>query len=94
MMIDFTADWCIACKELEQKTYTDPAVRAEATRFVPVMIDATELSPDVEALFARYRVLGLPCVVFVNSSGQTMDDPRVTGFVPPSRFVELMRQVP
>jgi thioredoxin:protein disulfide reductase len=93
MIIDFTAEWCLACKELERDTYTDERVRAEATRFVSVKLDATDLSPEMETLFARYGVLGLPAVIFVNSSGQVLDSPRVTGFVPADRFLPLMRQV-
>jgi thioredoxin:protein disulfide reductase len=93
MMLDFTAEWCLACKELEQKTYTDERVRAEATRFVAVKLDATEMTPEIEALFAKYGILGLPAVVFVDSAGLTMDTPRVTGFVPADHFLTLMRQV-
>lgn len=93
MIIDFTADWCGACKELEHKTYADKAVRAEAERFVSVMIDATRWDEGVNSLFARYSVAGLPAVVFVDSSGAILKEPRVTGFMPAREFLELMQKV-
>ncbi len=93
VIIDFTADWCAACKELEHKTYVDQRVRAEATRFVTVMIDATRETDAITALFERYGVLGLPAVIFIDSEGKILDQPRVTGFVPPERFLQLMQQV-
>jgi thiol:disulfide interchange protein DsbD len=92
-IIDFTADWCAACKELDHRTYIDERVRAEATRFVMLKLDATRMTDAMEALFDRYDVLGLPTVVFVDSSGAILAEPRVTGFVPAERFLEHMRAV-
>ncbi|MBI3180389.1 MAG: thioredoxin family protein [Deltaproteobacteria bacterium] len=94
LMIDFTADWCVACKELDHKTYVDAGVRAEAARFVALKIDATEMTPSVEALFAQYSVLGLPTVVFIDSTGKLLPEPRVTGFLSPERFAPLLARVP
>ncbi|MCK5690634.1 thioredoxin fold domain-containing protein, partial [Myxococcota bacterium] len=82
-----------ACKELEHKTYTDPEVRVEATRFVSLKIDATQMTDPIKELFERYGVQGLPAVVFVNSEGQVMEDPRVTGFMPPARFLDVLSRV-
>jgi thiol:disulfide interchange protein DsbD len=93
VMIDFTADWCAACKELDRKTFVDAKVRAEATRFVAMKLDATEVDAEMEQLWLRYGVLGLPAVVFIDSTGTILEQPRVTGFVPPAQFVEVMSQV-
>jgi len=93
VMIDFTADWCQACKELDRETYVDTKVVAEAERFVNLKLDATEEDDAMNALFEKYKVLGLPTVVFIDSNGKILDDPRVTGFVPPKRFLKLMRAV-
>ena len=60
MLLEFTADWCIPCKELERLTYPHPLVRAQAKRFVMVRIDATDPDEEIERLFERYRVFGLP----------------------------------
>jgi thioredoxin:protein disulfide reductase len=93
VMIDFTADWCTACKELERTAYVAPAVLAEAARFIAVKVDATNLDEATQALFDRYHVLGLPALVFVDSRGDVLASPRVSGLVTPERLVELMQQV-
>ena len=93
VMIDFTADWCAACKELEEKTYVHPQVRAEAERFVSIKVDATDMDASIQALFEEYGILGLPAVVFIDSHGKALQTPRITGFVGPQKFVQKMRQV-
>lgn len=93
MMIDFTAEWCTGCKELDAHTFPDPRVAAEAERFVAVKLDATDPDDAMNALFARYGVMGLPTVVFIGPDGQVLENPRVTGFTPPERFLALMQQV-
>ncbi len=94
VMIDFTAEWCTGCKELDAHTFPDPRVAAEAERFVAAKLDATEPDAAMNDLFARYGVMGLPTVIFIDSNGKVLETPRVTGFTPPERFLALMRQVP
>ncbi len=97
MMIDFGADWCIACKELDKLTYVDPRVQAEARRFVNVKIDATSETPALNALQSRYGVVGLPTVVFLSSAGlRSAHAPPVeplTGFLKADDYLEKMKQV-
>jgi len=93
LLVDFGASWCGACKELEHKTFSDPRVVKEGARFVPVHVD---LSPgkdtkDKRDILASYAQRGLPLVVLHNAAGQ--ESTRVTSFVPPERFVDLMRAV-
>ena len=91
-MIDFTADWCAACKELEHYTYTDPGVISESNSFVPVMINATRGDdPAVKALLEKYDVAGLPTVKFLAPDGSTLSDLTVTGFIPASEFLPRMQ---
>lgn len=93
LMIDFTADWCAACEELERHTFSDARIVAEARRFITVRVDATLVDDRIEALFKRYGVMGLPTVAFVDSGGTQLVTPRVTGFLPADRFVELLKAV-
>jgi thiol:disulfide interchange protein DsbD len=93
VMIDFGAEWCVACKELERVTYVDPRVRHEAQRFVSAKIDATDMSDEVSRLFTLYGIPGLPVVVFIDSAGTVLTDPRVTGFMPPDEFLKVMARV-
>jgi thiol:disulfide interchange protein DsbD len=93
VMIDFGAEWCQACKELERITYVDPRVVTEAQRFVAVKLDATEIDGEMQKLFDRYHIVGLPTVIFIDSTGTVLASPRVTGFVAADRFAELMAKV-
>jgi thiol:disulfide interchange protein DsbD len=93
LLVDFGASWCGACKELEQKTFSDPRVVREGNRFVPVRVD---LSPgkDTKAkrdILASYAQRGLPLVVLHNPSGEVAA--RVTSFVEAEEFLGLMRGV-
>jgi len=93
LIVDFTAQWCAACKELDHITYVDPRVVEAAAGFVTVQVDATKSDdPAVKALLARYDVKGLPTVVFVLPDGTTMDDLTVTGFVGADDFLGRMKE--
>lgn len=93
VMVDFFAEWCTACKELDHKTYTDGRVRDEAQRFAAIKIDATNESEGLNALQARFGVVGLPTIVFIDGRGRVLKEPLVTGFVEPKDYVKLMQRV-
>jgi thioredoxin:protein disulfide reductase len=93
VMLDFTADWCAACKELEHFTYTDPTVIAAAGKMVPLMIDATnDRDPEVAALVKKYGVRGLPTVKFLQPDGTPIEALTVTGFLPAEEFLPHMEK--
>ena len=90
MIVDFTAEWCAACHEMERLTYTDAKVADAAKGFVTVMIDCTKDSdPRIKALQQKYGVVGLPKVVFVAPDGTIVDSTQ--GFVPPEEFLPKMQ---
>ena len=93
LILDFTAEWCQPCKQLERDTYVDAGVRRAAMRFVTLKVDCTDMGPRVQALFERYHIPGLPAVLFFDSQGQLLPQPRLTGYVGPARFMEVMRAV-
>jgi len=92
VILDFTADWCAACKELEHYTYTDPAVIECAADFVPIMIDGTRSTPEFEGLKDRYGFRGLPAVYFICPDGSVVDELTLKGFEPADRFLTKMNQ--
>jgi len=93
IMLDFTADWCAACKELEHFTYTDPTVIAESKKMVPLMIDATKNDdPVVSALLDKYTVKGLPTVHFLRPDGSMIEGNTVTGFLNAEQFLPHMNK--
>lgn len=93
VLIDFFAEWCAACKELDRDTYSARPVLAEAERFVSIKVDGTTDHEVLEGLYERFGVQGLPTVAFVDPSGQVLKDPRVVGYLPPDRFVAEMQKV-
>ncbi|MCB9745331.1 MAG: thioredoxin family protein [Alphaproteobacteria bacterium] len=91
MVLDFTADWCAACKELEHLTYTDERVISRAKGFVTVMVDATsDKDPEVARLFEKYGVTGLPNVLFIRPDGTVIQELTLTGFEEADTFVKRM----
>jgi thiol:disulfide interchange protein DsbD len=91
MVIDFSAEWCQACHELEKYTYTDPAVIAEAENFVPAMLDCTRSDdPAIKAVQQKYGVTGLPTVVFARADGTIVNV--VVGFLPAPEFLAEMKK--
>lgn len=94
LMLDFTATWCGDCKALAKVTYKDPNVKRELSRFVTAEIDVSDdESPEYQRLKTKYRFVGLPNVVFVDSSGKRMPKLTVTGFMKPKPFLERLKQV-
>jgi thioredoxin:protein disulfide reductase len=94
VVIDFYADWCLPCKELDHKTFTDPRVVSELDRYVRLKADLT--SPEDEttkALTKQYAILGVPTIVFIDAQGNESQAARLTGFEPPDAFLQRAKQV-
>jgi thiol:disulfide interchange protein DsbD len=92
VIVDFGAEWCGACKELTSHTFADDQVRSEAGRFVAVRVDATdEDDPQVNAIKGKYKVVGLPTVVVLDSQGK--EQARFNEFVSADRFLAAIRAV-
>lgn len=92
LLVDFTASWCGACKELDAHTFSDAQVSKEASRFLAVKVDATDDEDEtVKATLARLSVRGLPTVILFDSGGAEIR--RFTSFVPASEFLVALRSV-
>jgi thioredoxin:protein disulfide reductase len=93
-VIDFWATWCLPCKELDAKTFSDPAVAAELKRFHRVKADLTlPDDPKTKALAEQYHIIGVPTIIFIDSTGKERADLRFTGFKSPAEFLERAKQV-
>lgn len=94
VMIDFYADWCIPCLELDRVTFTDPSIIESANSFVRLKADMTQYeSEESRALRERFEIAGVPTVLFLTRTGEEARDERVVGFVGPDPFLERMHRV-
>src|SRR5262249_11914777 len=92
LLIDFGAEWCAACKELERFTFSDQRVIELSKRFVPVRVDATRPTPEVQALMKKYGIIGLPWVAFVAADGTVLKELSVTGFIDADAMLARMQK--
>jgi thiol:disulfide interchange protein DsbD len=93
VMLDFYADWCVSCKEMERYTFSDPQVRERLARLVKLQADVTQNAPEHGALLRRFRLFGPPGIVFFDSEGREIPGVRVIGFQSAPRFAAVLDQV-
>ena len=92
IIIDFTADWCLACTELKTRTFTDSKIRDLQDQFVFLQFDATRSSDLLENLKAKYKVIGLPTILFLDQNLNEITDLRLTGFEDANAFLARMKK--
>lgn len=85
-MVDLYADWCVACKEFEKYTFSDPLVRDQLSKVQLLQANVTANSASDNALLKRLNVLGLPTILFFDATGTEIPDSRVTGFLNAADF--------
>jgi thiol:disulfide interchange protein DsbD len=86
VMLDFYADWCVSCKEMERFTFTDAGVQTELARAVLLQADVTANDAEDQALLQRFGILGPPTIVFFDATGRELADYRVVGFMKAGQF--------
>lgn len=87
VLLDLYADWCVACKEFEHKTFSDPEVRARFADMVLLQADVTANDDADVDLLNGLNVLGLPTLIFFDAAGNEVSGQRVTGFMGPAEFL-------
>lgn len=92
VLVDFFAEWCVACKVLEETTLSDPLVLAAMEDFDLYRVDITEIHADSQAIMEQYNILGLPALVFFTPAGTELPESRVLGEMKPARFLEHLDQ--
>jgi len=88
-LIDFYADWCAQCKELDKYTYVDPKVIELSKKFNNIKVDLTHENTEITD---KFKILGLPVVAFIDKNGKEIDQLRITGFLKPDEFTKLMEK--
>ena len=90
--LDFYADWCVSCKEMEAYTFTDDEVQAELSNTVWLQADVTANNEADQALLSRFGVFGPPTIIFFGTDGQQRNGYEVVGYMKASDFAEHLRQ--
>ena len=90
VLLDFYADWCVSCKEMERFTFADAAVRARLDKTLLLQADVTRNSDADRALLKRFKLFGPPGIVFFDSTGRELEGVRVIGFQNPERFAKSL----
>jgi thiol:disulfide interchange protein DsbD len=92
VMLDFYADWCVSCKEMERFTFSDPAVQAKLSGFKLLKADVTANNADDKALLARFGLFGPPGILFFDKTGKENKSVRVVGFMPAAEFIQTLNK--
>ena len=93
VMLDFYADWCVSCKEMERFTFSDPSVRAAMDRMLLLQADVTDNTEQHKLLLKRFSLFGPPGIIFFDAQGREIKGLRVIGYQDSDRFLKTLAQV-
>jgi thiol:disulfide interchange protein DsbD len=88
VMLDFFADWCVSCKEMEKFTFSNAKVRQALSEVTLLQVDVTANTADDKALMKRFGLFGPPGIIFFDKSGNELKEKRVVGFLEADKFME------
>ncbi|WP_456383760.1 protein-disulfide reductase DsbD [Hydrogenimonas sp.] len=89
VMVDFRADWCVSCKELEENTFKDPRVVEALKRYALYQVDVTRNTPEEKAMMKHFGIFGPPAVLFFEK-GRELKEKRISGYKSPEEFLRLL----
>jgi len=92
VMLDFYADWCVACKEMERMTFSEGRVTAAMQDMQLIQVDVTANNADDRALMKRFQLFGPPGIIMFDARGKEVPQARVIGFMPPESFVRQLQR--
>ena len=90
VILDFYADWCVSCKEMEKLTFIDPAVQQKLANTILLQVDVTANNDDDKAMLQRFTLFGPPGIIMFNAAGQEIPDARVIGFQDKEKFLRSL----
>jgi thioredoxin:protein disulfide reductase len=90
VMLDFYADWCTSCKEMERYTFTNPQVRQALSQLTLLRADVTANNADDQAMLKRFGIFGPPTIAFYGGDGHERSNYRVVGYMPAQAFADLL----
>ncbi|MDO6526656.1 protein-disulfide reductase DsbD [Motilimonas sp. 1_MG-2023] len=92
VMVDFYADWCVACKDFEKATFTHNGVIDQLENVVLIQADVTKNNADDQGMLSELNILGLPSILFYNQQGERLTQARVTGFMAGEQFLQHLQR--
>ncbi len=93
VMLDFYADWCISCKEMDAYTFSDPRVKQALNGFVVLQVDVTDNTADDKALLAKFKLIGPPAILFFGADNQEKTANRVIGYQDADTFLTSLQRI-
>ncbi|MES2565108.1 MAG: protein-disulfide reductase DsbD [Pseudomonadota bacterium] len=93
VMLDFYADWCVSCKEMERYTFSDAGVQAQLADVVKLQADVTANLPEHRVLLQRFKLFGPPGIIFFDREGRELTAARVIGFQPAEQFLSVVQRI-
>ena len=90
VMLDFYADWCVSCKEMERYTFSDTRVQARLAGMLLLQADVTANNENDQALLKRFRLFGPPGIIFFDAAGAEATHVRVIGYQAPEQFLKSL----
>ncbi len=92
-MLDFYADWCISCKEMERFTFTDAKIKSRLKDVVLLQVDVTSGTLDDDALLRHFKLFGPPGILFFDRHGRKIPDARIIGYQNAEDFLAILNAV-
>ena len=93
VLLDFYADWCVSCVEMEKNVFPNPLVKEKLEKGVLLRADVTKNTAEDQALLTRFGLFGPPGTIFFGSDGREISDGRLVGYVPPQQFLDHLHKV-
>ncbi len=90
VLLDFYADWCVSCKEMEAFTFSDAGVKAKMDRMLLLQVDVTANTDEHKALLRRFQLFGPPGIIFFDAQGRELQGVRVIGYQSAERFLRTL----
>jgi thiol:disulfide interchange protein DsbD len=94
VMLDFYADWCVSCKEMEKLTFVDPRVQAKLANTILLQVDVTANDAEDKAMLKRFKLFGPPGIILFGPDGQEIPDSRVIGYQDAKKFLNSLARLP